>query len=549
MAVNKVVLGDRTLIDLSYDTATEEDVLKGKYFHRADGEMVEGSREDSGGSGGGGGEGVLVEKEVNFYDYDGTLLYSYDFAGVQAMNELPEAPTHEGLTFTGWNWTLEQIKRQDGEVDVGAVYITDDGKTRLYISIETPMQKNVTIQLSKTPSSTDKPWVINWGDGTGDEEVMAPSDSYTNPTAKYTHAYEELGEYVITLAPYLLSISNSAEMSLGHKSYNIFGNSGNGMLNGILRKVELGKKVTLNPCCFYYCRKLQTVVVGNEAYTTNPDNSTAYPFGYCQSLKSIVISTEMGSHSLEKYTFFNDNGLETISLPPTGSLFGDYAFNGCTSLRKLTIPYHSTNFNRYCLYNTGIKKLTLPSKARYVDSYAFDNNNQLEDFIIKEGATAGSTWNCCAKNAYKLKSFTVPNGVTALNSNAFENCYNLESVHLPEGLTSIGSSAFVNCESLHAIDIPESVTTINSKAFQYCRTLYSLNIPSGVTTISAQTFEYCQGLAYVDFSKHTAVPTLSNTNAFSYVYSGLQIRVPAALYDEWIAATNWSSYKSKIVAV
>ena len=46
-----------------------------------------------------------------------------------------------------------------------------------------------------------------------------------------------------------------------------------------------------------------------------------------------------------------------------------------------------------------------------------------------------------------------------------------------------------------------------------------------------------------------SAPTLSNTNAFTDIPADCEIRVPAALYDEWIAATNWSTYASKIVAV
>lgn len=37
MAVNKVELGDETLIDLTGDTASESDVLLGKTFHLASG--------------------------------------------------------------------------------------------------------------------------------------------------------------------------------------------------------------------------------------------------------------------------------------------------------------------------------------------------------------------------------------------------------------------------------------------------------------------------------------------------------------------------------
>jgi hypothetical protein len=58
-------------------------------------------------------------------------------------------------------------------------------------------------------------------------------------------------------------------------------------------------------------------------------------------------------------------------------------------------------------------------------------------------------------------------------------------------------------------------------------------------------------MKYYDFTSHTVVPTLANTNAFSNIPTDCEIRVPAALYDEWIAATNWSNstIASKIVAV
>ena len=62
-------------------------------------------------------------------------------------------------------------------------------------------------------------------------------------------------------------------------------------------------------------------------------------------------------------------------------------------------------------------------------------------------------------------------------------------------------------------------------------------------------FYYCYSVKFFDFTRHTSVPTLSNTNAFSSIPADCEIRVPAALYDEWIAATNWSTYASKIVAV
>lgn len=43
MAVSKVAYGGHTLIDLELDTAVESDVAQGKYFHKANGERVQGT--------------------------------------------------------------------------------------------------------------------------------------------------------------------------------------------------------------------------------------------------------------------------------------------------------------------------------------------------------------------------------------------------------------------------------------------------------------------------------------------------------------------------
>jgi hypothetical protein len=54
-------------------------------------------------------------------------------------------------------------------------------------------------------------------------------------------------------------------------------------------------------------------------------------------------------------------------------------------------------------------------------------------------------------------------------------------------------------------------------------------------------------VAFYDFSQSSAVPSLADTYAFTNSPSDCKIIVPDALYDEWKAATNWSSYASKIV--
>ena len=141
------------------------------------------------------------------------------------------------------------------------------------------------------------------------------------------------------------------------------------------------------------------------------------------------------------------------------------------------------------------------------------------------------------------------NGVTNIGSYAFYSCNSLTSVVIPDSVTSIGISAFQNCYSLAFVVIPDSVTSIGMSAFYSCYSLASVVIPDSVTSIESNAFQKCYGVAYYDFTHHTQVPTLSSIYAFNEIAADCEIRVPVALYDEWIAATNWSTYASQIVAV
>ena len=57
----------------------------------------------------------------------------------------------------------------------------------------------------------------------------------------------------------------------------------------------------------------------------------------------------------------------------------------------------------------------------------------------------------------------------------------------------------------------------------------------------------CSALEVVDFSEATAVPTLHSVNTFQNTNNPFQIVVPDALYDQWKAARNWSSFANQIV--
>ena len=441
----------------------------------------------TGGTGGGGGGGSSVSpKDVNFYDYDGTLLHSYTVAEAQALSELPPLPTQKGLVCQGWNWTLDDIKAHNRAVDVGATYITDDGKTRLYIKIAAEGRMDVPLYFQQTVANGV---TIDWGDGSTTETLSGTGKVNT------VHTYASIGEYVISL-----DVVDGCELGLGHKtpSYCVLGSTGN---NGLV-----------------YCNMLQKVEVGN------------------------------GVTSIGDYAFYNCCSLASITIPDGVTSIGANAFNTCYSLASLVISDSVTSIFGRAFYNCfSLSGIVIPNSVTSIGGSAFYYCYALASITIPNSVTSISE--SALQYCYALASITIPNSVTSIYANTFYNCFSLSGIVIPNSITGIGKSAFSGCRSLESIVIPDGVTSIGDSKLQGCYSLASITIPDGVTSIGRLAFADCFGVKFYDFTSHTSVPTLAHTSAFTNIPSDCEIRVPAALYDEWIAATNWSTYADYIVAV
>ncbi len=92
----------------------------------------------------------------------------------------------------------------------------------------------------------------------------------------------------------------------------------------------------------------------------------------------------------------------------------------------------------------------------------------------------------------KIKSISIPKGVTSIGDGAFQHNPALEKVHLPKGLTSIGKNAFYGCDSLSTINLPESISEIGDSAFYGCRGLEFISIPSSLHSVGTNAFHGCE---------------------------------------------------------
>lgn len=154
-------------------------------------------------------------------------------------------------------------------------------------------------------------------------------------------------------------------------------------------------------------------------------------------------------------------------------------------------------------------------------------------------------------NCTELTRVELPNTITEIGNNAFQACTRLEELNLPDGLMSIGTAA-LSATAIKEIVFPVGITTLPISLCNGANTLKIVCL-GDITSIGA----YALAGSYLgssclefDFTHCTSVPTLQNINAFNYINSAAKIKVPSALYDEWIETTNWSdsTIASKIVA-
>lgn len=408
-------------------------------------------------SGGGGSEsvGALTSNDVNFYDYDGTLLYAYTWEQACALSELPPLPTQQGLICQGWNYTIDDIKAQRGYCDVGATYITDDGTTRIYCR-ELHSRTTYKLYFKQTVANGV---TIDWGDST--ETISKAGDVNT------THTYEK------GVAPIIKLKVTSGTMLIGggYSSTGLFGDNARNVAEKVtVQRIEIGENVTsLQAYGLSYCYALQTITIPNSV-TTLSNNA----FQNCHQLKAMI-------------------------LPRGCTTAGVYVWQNCYSLKVISFPN-----------------------------------------------TITTTSNQILQNNYALDRLILPDSLTSMGTYSFDNCFGLDILVFQRNLEVISRAMARGEYGLTKIVFPENLTSTDAYCFEKCRSLRYLKFPHTYTTIGDSSFRDCFNIQLYDFSDHTTIPTLGAT-VFTGIYTTCKIVVPDSLYDEWIAATNWSDYARYII--
>lgn len=192
-------------------------------------------------------------------------------------------------------------------------------------------------------------------------------------------------------------------------------------------------------------------------------------FYYCSNLTSITIPS--GLTSIGEMAFFYCSALTSVTIPNSVISIGNFAFGSCTGLKSITIPSSVTSIENNVFQDcTGLTNITVDSSnpSFCSESGVLFNKDKTTLIYCPRGKTG---------------SYTIPDGVTAIEDYAFYYCSGLTSVTIPSSVTSIGVSSFQHCTGLTSITIPNSVTSITNLAFWDCSSLTIVYIPSGVNFV------------------------------------------------------------------
>lgn len=256
-----------------------------------------------------GGGTAVAEKDVNFYDYDGTLVASYTEDEAKVLKGLPTPPEHDGLTFQRWNYTLDEVNKYAEAADVGALYETTDGATRVKVTVT-----GSEAVLSSFKQSKESGVVVDWGDGNSERTTAKLA-------VDLSHKYEATGDYTIFVLP-----DEDCTLELGYSSdYRLI--SGKTV---VVRQVYLGRGVTvIKSSCFKGYAFLNVISMSPSAKIEDA------VFRGCSSLRYITVPRN--ATGLLSETFNSCSELEHISCPPGVQVVGQNLLSRCVRLRRIIL--------------------------------------------------------------------------------------------------------------------------------------------------------------------------------------------------------------------
>ncbi len=303
----------------------------------------------------------------------------------------------------------------------------------------------------------------------------------------------------------LKTIDNAVEDSLNDVSLTKAG----AFYNTALTSVKIPASLELlDSCTFYNCTQLKTVEIEAGSRISTLGFSV---FGQCSALESINLEAcQQDSISLLNGTLYWERGM----------------FNGCSSLKTVTIPH---GFGADAAHNN-LRGFFRGCKS--LESIVFEENHnitgvsgELEALIDSECInlktldltplkilTNISNW---AFGGIKCSTVKFPASLKSLGYQCFQNSPNLTNIEFenPANLNWI-EAAFLNCSALKEVDLSRmtGLETLGQSSFSGCTSLERVVLPSQLKYLGKLAFSGCTNLKEFVYNANNLKVTAGDNN-------------------------------------
>jgi len=144
-------------------------------------------------------------------------------------------------------------------------------------------------------------------------------------------------------------------------------------------------------------------------------------------------------------------------------------------------------------------------------------------------------------------SITIPSKVRGLEVTevadfAFGSCYYVTAINLPSTIQKMGYCSVGWCSRMESFTIPEGMTTISSNALASCYAKH-IDIPATVTSIADNAFKSCDKLTYLTVNG----PSPASLTELSFpTHANVKVYVPEGSKATYEAADNWKDFQKII---
>ncbi len=233
---------------------------------------------------------------------------------------------------------------------------------------------------------------------------------------------------------------------------------------------------------FYGCENLHTVIIPEGVTMIESTGGNSYAFQGCTSLKYVTLPSTLEIIGFK--AFYGCESLEVIALPANVKTISGDAFRGCINLTTVSIPSDShleTIYGSFYQSNSeygahgafygcsSLASIWLPPTLKTIGDYAFKDCSALTSINLPEGSNVPGIY--------------LPEGLRDLSSYAFSNCTSITKVIIPGSVATIGEDAFHGCTSLSEVILNEGLETIGRRAFFGCGGLHQIVFPASLTAL------------------------------------------------------------------